>query len=101
MSQLESNDLIYLLNILDHINEVHKYTKDMKSEQDMFDKEDRRSYHSSMMLLANIGENVNKLNEKTKQEFNHIPWRKIISFRNRIVHDYFGVNREKINNKGD
>ena len=48
--------------------------------------------NASLNLLANIGENVSKITEKLKQEYPDIEWRKIKDFRNRIVHDYVGID---------
>jgi uncharacterized protein with HEPN domain len=42
--------------------------------------------------LANIGENVSKLSEALKQEYSNIEWQQIKDFRNKIVHDYVGID---------
>jgi uncharacterized protein with HEPN domain len=42
--------------------------------------------------LTNIGENVSKLSEALKQEYQNIEWQQIKDFRNRIVHDYVGID---------
>jgi len=39
-----------------------------------------------------IGEAANRLPEKFKDSFPDIDWHRIRGFRNRIVHDYFGVD---------
>ena len=45
-----------------------------------------------MTLIANIGENISKITEKLKQHYSNIEWQKIKNFRNRIVHDYVGID---------
>ena len=42
--------------------------------------------------LYNIGEQVYQISSETKQAHPEIPWRTIYGLRNRIVHDYEGVN---------
>jgi uncharacterized protein with HEPN domain len=42
--------------------------------------------------LANIGENVSKLTNALKNECSNIEWKQIKEFRNRIVHDYVGID---------
>jgi uncharacterized protein with HEPN domain len=42
--------------------------------------------------LSQIGELVNKLDKEYILEHNDIPWFKLKGLRNRIVHDYEGVN---------
>ena len=39
-----------------------------------------------------IGEAANRLPEEFKEIHNAIDWHKIRGFRNRIVHDYFGID---------
>jgi uncharacterized protein with HEPN domain len=39
-----------------------------------------------------IGEAANRLPEEFKDRFSEIDWHRIRGFRNRIVHDYFGID---------
>lgn len=39
-----------------------------------------------------IGEAANKLPDEFKEMYTEIDWHRIRGFRNRIVHDYFGVD---------
>lgn len=39
-----------------------------------------------------IGEAANRIDEDFKKKHNHIEWNRIRGFRNRIVHDYFGID---------
>lgn len=39
-----------------------------------------------------IGEAANRLSEEFKERFPEIDWHRIRGFRNRIVHDYFGID---------
>ena len=39
-----------------------------------------------------IGEAANRLPEEFKDHFSEIDWQRIRGFRNRIVHDYFGID---------
>ena len=45
-----------------------------------------------MFNLSQIGELVNKLDEDFFSDYPEIPWFKMKGLRNRIVHDYEGVN---------
>ena len=45
-----------------------------------------------MNLLANIGESVFKISNDLKKEYPKINWNQIKNFRNRIVHDYMGID---------
>ena len=42
--------------------------------------------------LSQIGEISSKVDRAFEEEYPEIPWRQIYGLRNRIVHDYEGVN---------
>ena len=46
--------------------------------------------------LEIIGEAVRQLPDEFKQSHAHVPWAQIAGLRNRIVHDYFGLDWEII-----
>ena len=84
----EKNDLMYLLNILEHLGKIWNYTKNIKDAEDLYERDNQMVFNASLTLLANIGENVSKISEKTKQDYSDIEWQKIKDFRNRIVIDH-------------
>ncbi len=88
----EKNDLLYLLNILECIGKVWKYTEQAANAEELFALNEQMNLNASLTLLANIGENVSKLSAKLKQEYSNIEWQQIKSFRNKIVHDYVGID---------
>jgi uncharacterized protein with HEPN domain len=92
MSPNEKNDLLYLLNILEHIGKIWKYTEKTTDADDLFELNEQMNLNASLTLLANIGENVSKISEKLKNEYSNVDWQKIKGFRNRIIHDYLGIN---------
>lgn len=47
---------------------------------------------ATVFNLSQIGELANKLSGKHEETYPSIPWRQIYGLRNRIVHDYEGVN---------
>ena len=88
----EKNDLMYLLNIIEYIGKIWNYPKNIKDAEDLYEKDNQMVFNASLTLLANIGENVSKISDKTKQDFSDIERQKIKDFRNRIVHDYIGLD---------
>ena len=92
MSPNEKNDLLYLLNILEYIGKIWKYTENVKDAEEFYNLNEQMNLNASLTLLANIGENVAKITEKTKQNYQNIEWKLIKNFRNRIVHDYAGID---------
>jgi len=88
----EKNDLLYLLNILEYIEKIWKYTEKTNDAEELFELNDQMNLNASLTLLANIGENVIKTTEEIKNEYSNVEWQKIKDFRNRIVHDYVGID---------
>ncbi|MDO4962183.1 MAG: DUF86 domain-containing protein [Eubacteriales bacterium] len=61
--------------------------------------DDRDSFVNNSMLveacvfnLSQMGELVRHLDEDFKQKYGYVKWHQIYGLRNRIVHDYEGVN---------
>ncbi len=88
----EKNDLLYLLNILEYIGKIWKYTEIVKNVEELFELNEQMNLNASLTLLANIGENVSKISDKLKQEYSNIKWHDIKNFRNKIVHNYIGID---------
>ena len=88
----EKNDLLYLLNILEYIGKIWKYTEQTNNAEELFDMNEQMNLNASLTLLANIGENISKITETLKRQHQNIEWQSIRNFRNRIVHDYSGIN---------
>jgi uncharacterized protein with HEPN domain len=42
--------------------------------------------------LEIIGEAANNITDETKAEKSNVPWRKIVSFRHFVVHEYYDVD---------
>ncbi|MDR2481145.1 MAG: DUF86 domain-containing protein, partial [Spirochaetaceae bacterium] len=88
----EKNNLVYLFNILDHIGKIWKYTEGAKDAEGLYELNEQLNLNASLTLLANIGENVSKLTNTLKMEYSNIEWKQINEFRNRVVHDYIGID---------
>lgn len=86
------NDLLHLLGILSAIAKIKKYSEVYKSPEELFEANQQLNYNACLNLLSLIGEKANKLSDKLKIKYNEIEWDKVISFRNRVVHDYEGLD---------
>lgn len=54
--------------------------------------ENERLIKAVCRSLEIIGEASNKVDPDLKIKYNYIPWREMSDIRNRIIHDYFGVD---------
>lgn len=76
-------------DIWDSMEKIARYVigMDLNSFQ-----QDDRTIDAVVRNLEIIGEAANRLPESFKLQYAEIPWRKIVGLRNRIVHEYFGVD---------
>jgi len=85
-----SNDELLCFTILESVNKILTITKKMTSLDDL--KKDFVPFDAVMMNFIIIGEMAGKLSEEFKDNDSEVEWHKIYSFRNIIVHDYFGID---------
>jgi uncharacterized protein with HEPN domain len=94
MSKASHKDFTCLLNIIDSIEKIKKYSSLFKSADDLFN--ESKSFDAIMMNFMIIGEISEKLSEDFKSSESHIDWFKIRGFRNIIAHNYFGIDAEEV-----
>ena len=76
-------------HILDEINFIVEQTS---SKSKAFATSDPVLSRALIRSLEIIGEASSKLDEEFRSQHPHIEWRKIINTRNKLIHDYFGVD---------
>jgi uncharacterized protein with HEPN domain len=86
-------DKIRIQHILDAIEEVENYTKDV--ELDDFSS-NSMMLNATLHQLSIIGEAANRLSEQIINDNSRVPWKSIIGLRNLIVHEYFGIDLNTI-----
>ena len=80
---------LYLDDILESIEAIQEYIKDMNYEEFL---QDRKTYSATIREFIVIGEAVSKIIDLLEDIYSDYPWRELKDFRNFIVHEYFGVN---------
>jgi uncharacterized protein with HEPN domain len=88
----EKNDLLYLLNLLEAIGKIRAYSVGAADAVLFYELNEQMNLNASLNLLAYIGENVAKISEGLKSEYPEIAWQAIKNFRNKIIHDYLGLD---------
>ncbi len=82
------DERVYLGHIRDAINDIEEYTS---VSRDAFMAE-RMRQDAVIRKLEIIGEAVKQLSNSTKERRPEIPWKLIAGMRDRLTHDYFGVD---------
>ncbi|MFH1160269.1 MAG: DUF86 domain-containing protein [bacterium] len=80
---------LLLEDILESAERILEYTKKISFEE--FSK-DNKTVDAVIRNFEIIGEASNLLQDEIKDKYSEIDWHRIRGFRNRIVHDYFGVD---------
>ena len=57
---------------------------------------DIKTVDATVFNISQIGELVKNISDNTKNKYNYIEWNMIKGLRNRIVHDYEGINLKNI-----
>ncbi|OGB89533.1 hypothetical protein A2625_01260 [candidate division WOR-1 bacterium RIFCSPHIGHO2_01_FULL_53_15] len=85
------NDLVYLEHIAEAIQKIEKYLKEVSFEQ--FSGNDML-IDAVIRELEIIGEAANQISGKARDQYPSMPWSQMIGMRNRLIHEYFGVNKK-------
>lgn len=86
------SDRVYLLHIRDAIHRILEYTG-----------EGREAFLARPMIqdavvrnLEIIGEAVKNVSEPLKTSRAQVPWKRIAGIRDKMIHEYFGVNLQLV-----
>ncbi len=79
----------YLQDILDSIVAIEEFIESMSI--DNF-KQDRKTIFAVTRAIEIIGEAVNNIPESFRSKYSDIPWRAIAGMRDKLIHQYFGVD---------
>lgn len=80
---------LLLEDILSAAKKIKNYTIDLKYETFSFDE---KTVDAVVRNFEIIGEGARRIPEEFKLLHPEIEWRRIIGFRNRIVHEYFDID---------
>ena len=76
-------------DILDSAEKIKEYTANLSFDDFL---EDSKTVDAVIRNFEIIGEAARRLPKDFKKSYSSVNWSRIIGFRNRIVHDYFGID---------
>ncbi|PIP41920.1 MAG: hypothetical protein COX19_02285 [Desulfobacterales bacterium CG23_combo_of_CG06-09_8_20_14_all_51_8] len=83
----------YLNDILEMIEDINKFIEGMSYENLVNDK---KTLYAVIRCLEVVGEAVKKIPNSIRDEHSEMPWREIAGMRNKLTHEYFGIDIETI-----
>jgi uncharacterized protein with HEPN domain len=81
----------YIDDILNSIEEIEEFIEGMDFET--FD-DDRKTINAVIRSLEVMGEAATKIPTDIREKYPDIPWSKMAGMRNKLIHEYFGVDLE-------
>ncbi len=90
---MKRDDTVYLQHILAAIARAETYLQDI----------DETAFIKNFLVqdgiirqLEIIGEATRRLSVQLRHKYDHIPWDDIAGMRDKLIHDYFGVDIDKV-----
>ena len=81
----------YILDILTSIQEIEEFVEGMNFEDFV---EDRKTVNAVIRSLEVMGEAVKKIPLEIREKYQEIPWKYIAGMRDKLIHEYHGVDLE-------
>lgn len=82
------DNTVFLRDILAACDNILDFVGDMKYESFAGDK---KTISAVLRELSVIGEAARKVTDDFRENHSDIPWEKIFGMRNKLIHDYMGV----------
>lgn len=93
MKFAERNSILYLEDILLSMERIQEYISELNFQHFKWD------YKTVDAVIRNfeiIGEASKNLSKPIKEKYPFVPWEEMYQLRNRISHEYFGIDYEII-----
>jgi len=85
----ERDYIDYLLDIQDACNKCASFTENLSYNDYVIDE---KTIYALVRCFEIIGEASNKIPEEVKKINTDIPWRYMSNMRNKLIHEYYGID---------
>ncbi len=90
---MKKDDFVYLRHIRDAIFRIEEYTKGVRYDDFM---NINLVQAGVVRVIEILGEATKSLSKEIRAKPPDIPWRKMAGMRDKLIHDYFGVDLDAI-----
>jgi len=90
---IQKDDIVYLRHILEAIEQINEYLCGVSHQQFR----DTKLFQDGVIRqLEIIGEATKNLSELTRNTAPDVPWRSMAGMRDKLIHQYFGVDIDAV-----
>lgn len=90
---MKRDESVYLRHVLDAIIKIEEY---IKSIDEVAFNENTLVQDGVIRQLEIIGKAVRHFSSEFRQMHNQLPWQDIAGMRDKLIHDYFGVDLDTV-----
>jgi len=90
---MKRDDFVYLSHILDSISSIEKYTEGLTKEEFLAN---HLVQDGTIRQIEIVGEATKNISEPLKEKYPHITWKGITGMRDKLIHNYFGVDIDAV-----
>ena len=81
----------YIKDILISMQDVEEFTSGITFEDFL---QDKKTIKAVIRSLEVLGEASKKIPDAVKKHYQRIPWKRMAGMRDKLIHEYFGVDLE-------
>lgn len=89
----ERDDMVYVQHILEAVRWIQDFTRGMSRNDFLADK---KTQEAVIRQLQVIGDASKKVNQSFRAKHCQVPWTEAARMRDVLVHNYFGVNLDRV-----